>query len=174
MDVKLTKHAIDRIRQRFGIRGSDADIVNWANQKMAEATYVTEVLPDSNNDSRLFAHNGVLFALDRKDPVIITVMKPRRVATVRRKFQRLAQAERDRIERKYTAKERRLMRMQAELEIELGERKLELMRARAPYRKLSLKARIAALELRCGDIPDEIRENKRAKTKQAEGVAAYL
>jgi len=168
----ITDHARKRIAQRFDVKRNQAD--NWAQCKFATAEYVSDIVSAAGNPARLFVNNGALLVVDVNEPKLITVTKPRISAGIRRKVGQLAEAELRRVERKYTADERRALRMQAELELELAERKLELMRARAPYRKLALNARIAALELRIAEMPAEVHEIKRAKTREVEAVAAYV
>lgn len=64
----LRNHAIDRIRARYGIGANDA--VEWINDKMIDAKYVSK----GHGDTVLYESNcGIRIYVDNKDNMVTTV-----------------------------------------------------------------------------------------------------
>jgi hypothetical protein len=178
-NVSLTQHATSRIRERFGVKKRSA-AQSWADRHMAKAQYIANVTDKNGVESRMFVSGNISFILDAKADKIITVCDVSndyhaiQKAEMKRKVSAFVRAEIDAIKATAQRSERKFSRTQAELQLELAERKLELLRARAPHRKLALQARINALQARADDMDAEIYATKRECTKSINGAVAYV
>jgi DNA integrity scanning protein DisA with diadenylate cyclase activity len=170
---QLTKHAQERIAQRFGITG-ETEAVNWINHIMEHAKFVANTVDETGQEARMFAHKGKSILLDKNKNLVLTVFKPRRVIEIRKKVTKFLEKEMEKNQNKIRAEVRKLERYQAELELEKAQLKLELLRARSLPKQLAIQARINAIQSRIDELPREIHEIKRRGTKLSEGVAAYV
>lgn len=72
MKYNPSMHAIERIRDRFGIMEEHAK--NFVNQLMETALYVST----NPNGTKVYKHTGkdVMLAIDPKNHVVITILPP--------------------------------------------------------------------------------------------------
>jgi DNA integrity scanning protein DisA with diadenylate cyclase activity len=170
---QLTKHAQERIEQRFGISGKAAAVC-WINQIMEHAKFVSFAVDETGRETRMYAHNGISILLDKDENLVVTVYKARRVIEIRKKVSKFVEKEMEKHQIRLKTEIRKLERYQAELELEKAQLKLELLRARSLPKQLAIQARINAIQSRIDELPREIHEIKRRGTKLSEGVAAYV
>lgn len=161
----VSKHAKHRATQRFGVKPKEA--VNWINQKMENAVYITDTVDDKGKPSRLFASNGVNIIAHINSDVILTVMEPRRLTEVNRKLSNFARSELAKQERKKMSELRRIERLKSEIEQEIGLTREKLIRARSLPTKIACRARIKALKTRYDELPNESHEVKRVYLRKA-------
>ena len=168
----ISQHALDRAVERFGIRRNIAD--NWIRTNLNKAKFISETISEDGNPARLFAHDRIVFILEAVENRVITIYKPTAPTSISGKIAKLLNRELSRFESEERKIERRNTLYKAEIEIEVAELKLRLLRARSESKKMALKARILALTEHISDLDNEIIEVKREKTAVARGVAAYL
>lgn len=168
-DVQVTKHARQRAERRFGITRKDS--AGWLRGKFAKATHITNIIGDDGNPARLFVSDGVLIVVDKGADRIITVMTPNWTRETCDKLRNFARSE---ITKEQTKERRRLnavTRMQAEIEIEVGDLRLRLLKTRSLPKKLAIQGRIKALEMRLDEIPQEQHVIKRKRVVAVQSLA---
>jgi hypothetical protein len=173
-ELIVTTHATDRINERLGIKKKDAQ--SWATKQAEKARYLSLSFSAEGNPARLFAANGITLKVDLTKDVLITVFEPSdykksmvKDAIVKTALTELVKAEK--VERRKT---RSIQRYKAELQIEMSELEMALLKTKSLPKQLALQARINAIQMRIDDFPKEIHEVKRHKTRVSEGVAAYI
>ncbi|MBU5266243.1 hypothetical protein [Virgibacillus proomii] len=167
--VQTTKHARKRAEQRFDIPYKQT--ARWLRQKFEHATYITDMIDDSGNIARLFVSSGVLLAVDKDVDRIITVMTPNWTGETRTRMRKFARQE---ITKEQTKERRRLnaiTRLQAEIEIEIGELRLRLLKTRSLPKKLAIQGRIKALKMRLDELPQEEHVIKRKRVSAVKSLA---
>lgn len=169
---RISQHAIDRAVERFGIKRNLAD--NWIRTNLNKAKFISETISEDGNPARLFAYDRVVFILEAVENRVITIYKPKAPSEISSKITKLLNRELARFETAERKVERRNTLYKAELEVEIAELNLRLLRARSESKKMALKARIQAIQLRIDELDNEIIEVKREKTAVARGVAAYV
>lgn len=172
MTVAVTKHAVKRAQERFGVSHKVAE--RWIRQHYEQAEFVAEIPREEGGTGRLFAHNGIAIILAPDENVVITVYKPGIYGDLKRKISALVDAEYRRAQTKARRNERRGLTKQYEMERELADRKLELLRARSEWKRMALRGRIAALESRIDEMPAEVEACKRELAPYAKAVAAVV
>jgi hypothetical protein len=170
--LQVSGHAVNRINDRFGVSKQKAK--QWAQERVTKAKFIAITTDETGEDARMFAYEGVAFilALDANFVKSAYAVKP--FDDLREKVTALVTAELRKVEARTKRGERRTLTQQHEMERELADRNLELLRARSDYRKLALRGRIKALEARINEIPAEVTKVKRELTPYAKGVAAYV
>ena len=171
-DVHVTNHAKIRAIQRFGVKKDGAE--NWIRQKLAHATFVSDIVGAKGEPSQLYACNSVGIVLNEAGTTVHTVIIPNKLTQFTNKVRKFISSELAKIERNETKELRGIERLRAEIEIESGELRLQLLRARSMPRKMALQARINALQMRLDELPTDEFEVKRNKTRQAKAVASFL
>jgi hypothetical protein len=172
-NIIVTKHAVKRIKERFGI--PEKQIQNYVNQCLKNAKLLAIV--DYNGEKqRLFAHKGKVFILKLEEDVVITAYQAavHSKSILANKVRQVVERELRKFERQEQTVERRGALEIAEIKIELAEREYELLRARSTAKKLALMARIAALKQAIDDRLEQINEVKQAKRLAAKIAAAYV
>lgn len=167
--VQTTKHARQKAEQRFGIPYKQTE--RWLRQKYASSTYISDMIDDKGNEARMFVSNGVLLAVDKDVDRIITVMTPNWTGETRMKMRKFARQE---ITKEKTKERRRLnalTRLQAEIEIEIGELRLRLLKTRSLPKKLAIQGRIKALKMRLDQLPQEEHVIKRKRVSAVKSLA---
>lgn len=170
----ITDHAQDRAVKRFGINRRSA--VNWAKQKASISRYVTDVLDDNGKPGRLFVSNGVGLIADIAKDVIVTIVDPKSYgySDLNRKLSRFATQELAIAERNETKQLRNIELLRAEIEIEMGELRLRLLKTRSLPKKLAIQGRMKALEMRLAELPSEEHAVKREKVRKAIALARVM
>lgn len=170
----VTPHAISRAASRFGVGRSYA--INWAKQKAKTSTFISEIVDNDGKPGRLFVSNGVGLIADITQDVIVTIIDPRTYghASVNRKLHRLAAKELANAERDEAKELRKLTKLQAELEIEIGELRLRLVRARSIAKRIAIQARINALKMRVDELPSEEHAVKRDRVRKVTALARVM
>jgi hypothetical protein len=169
--VEVTKHAIERVNERFGISKQQA--TNWVRQRMNSAEFVA-ITDNEGTAARMFAYAGAIFVLDIEVDRVISVYKPYKQPLLYDKVKSLVLRELKRVERIESKTERRNTLSKAELEVELAECKLMLLRSRSHSRRNVLQARINAIQIRINELDTEIIEVRTNKKHIARGVASYI
>ena len=170
--IQISSHAKIRAIQRFGVKEDGAE--NWIRQKLAHATFVSDIVGAKGEPSQLYACNGVGIVLNEAGTTVHTVIIPNKLTQITNKVRNFVSGELAKIERNETKELRGIERLRAEIEIESGELRLQLLRARSMPRKMALQARINALQMRLDELPTDEFEIKRNKTRQAQAVASFL
>lgn len=157
-----TVHAVQRIRERFGIMEVHAK--NFVNQLMQTAIYVTT----SKNGCKVYKHSGkdILLVIDPKDDIVVTVhpatyetkaeeTTPLRMSVnnvIIAKARATINREITKARREFTREFRSLSESQALIQIEIAEMSLRKVRAKNPNTQAVIQAKIdVAL-----DVFDEI------------------
>ncbi|WP_077297394.1 hypothetical protein [Virgibacillus pantothenticus] len=168
-DVQVTKHARERAEQRFGIPRKQTG--KWLRQKFSRATHISDIIGDDGNEARLFVVDGILLVVDKAEDRIITVMTPNWTKETCGKMRNFARQE---ITKEKTKERRRLnalTRLQAEIEIEIGELRLRLLKTRSLPKKLAIQGRIKALKMRLEELPQEEHIIKRKRVVAVQSLA---
>lgn len=169
---RVCQHAVDRAIDRFGIKHNVAE--DWVRNNLKKAKFIAITLNDKGQTTRLYAHNRIGFVLAAEENIVITLYSPNVPPTMYEKVSKMVERELAKLETNERKVTRRNTIMKAELNVEIAEHKLRLMRARAESTKMAINARLAAIEERIAELDAEIVEAKRAKTIIAKGAAAYL
>jgi hypothetical protein len=174
--VTVTKHAAQRIHERFGISVKKAE--KFANQCLSNAKFLA-VVDHHGNKVRLFAYRGKVFVLNLEKDVVVTVYKSevydeKYPNVLSDKVRQFTERELRKAERQEQTIERRGMLEIAEIKIEIAEREYELLRARSLAKKLALIARIEALKQAIDDRMAQINEMKYTKKLVAKSAAAFM
>lgn len=167
--VQTTKHARQRAEQRFGIPYKQT--ARWLRQKFARSTYVSDIIGDDGNEARLFVEDGTLIVVDKDVDRIITVMTPNWTRETCDKMRKYARQE---ITKEQTKEQRRLnalTSLQAEIEIEIGELRLRMLKTRSLPKKLAIQGRIKALKMRLDELPQEEHMIKRKRVVAVQSLA---
>lgn len=172
MKYAVTKHAVMRCSQRFGIKPEH--VRNWVNQCMEYAEFLGNAINANGIEGRLYGHRGKVFVLAAKENKVLTVIEPRRIPAVSERMKKLILNEVEKIEKRAAANQRKIQYMSAEMERELAECKMKLLRARSEAKRLALSARIKALESRVRELNEDITDIKRSKARFAKGLAAHI
>lgn len=177
----VTEHAIQRAVERLGISKEHArnHLIN-----IMQSAYYHGSTPYAKGVRKLYDHvkSKTRIVVSDDNSTIITVYKFPEIyeATtefpkfVQEKVAKVVQRELKRFESTERKVERRNTLYKAELEVEIAELNLRLLRARSESKKMALKARIQAIQLRIDELDNEIIEVKRKKSIIAKGVAAYV
>lgn len=165
-------HAIGRIRERFGIRGRDADVVQWLNQRMAVAQYVGTIPDDEGKMRRVYTSGtAVIFAFVDGD-CVLSVRKAKVQTEWRANLEKVAERELRKLKRKSIAEERRLVTLKAQMETELCEQRSRSLSARSDAKRFACNARINALTVRITELERDLTRVRREVLKAAESFAA--
>lgn len=172
--LEVTKHSVKRIHERVGINKADAK--KWADSIAKRAKYVSLSTGSDGRSCRMFAIDGYSLKVALESDVLITLYKAAEYQKrpIFKRIEKVLHAELHRAESSERKEIRSIQRYHSELLSEMSELVGMLSRARSLPRRLALQARINAVQLRIDDMPSEIHESKRKKTRIAEGVAAYL
>ena len=150
MKYNPTTHAVERIRERFGIMEEHAK--NFVNQLMETALYVTT----NPNGTKVYKHTGkdVMLAIDPKKNVVITILPPANEGE-RNKYTKVIvnnvivdkaratiQREIAKARRQFTKEFRSLSESQALIQIEIADLTLRKVRARNPKTQATIQAKI--------------------------------
>lgn len=168
----ITPHARQRASQRFNVAKHKA--IMWTKHKAESAKFVSEIIDDNGKPGRLFVSNGVGLVADLTENIVITVMKPNRHGQTTRKLHRFASKEISLAEREEAKAIRKLTQLQAELEIEIGELRMRLSRARSTPKKLAIQGRMKALKMRLDELPAEVHAIKRERVRKVNALARVM
>lgn len=172
MKWSAAPHAIGRIRERFGIRGRDADVTAWVNQRMAVAQYVGTIPDDEGKMRRVYtAGTAVIFALVDGD-CVISVRRAKVQTEWRANLEKVAERELRKLKRQSIAEERRLVALRSQMETELCEQRARSLSARSDAKRFACDARVNALTMRLTEIERDIIRVRRDVLKAAESYAA--
>ena len=148
-------HAVERIRERFGIMEEHAK--NFANQLMQSAKYVT-TQPDGKV---VYKHDGkdAMLVVDTNANVIVTILPPANAGKRNRytksidttnaiieKAHAVIKRELAKARRSYNAEYRALSLEQAEVSLEIAQANVKKVRCKAPHTKVLIQERIDALQ----------------------------
>lgn len=167
-------HAIKRIRERFGVRGSDADVTKWLNHRMISASYVGTIPDDEGKMRRVYtAGDAVIFAFV-DDSCVISVRKAKVQPEWRASLEKLAERELRKLKRKSIAEERRLVSLKSQMETEMCEQRARSLSARSDAKRFACDARVNALTIRITEVERDINRVRRDVLKAAESYAAVI
>ncbi|SET42825.1 hypothetical protein SAMN05216389_11138 [Oceanobacillus limi] len=167
-------HAKLRATERFGIKRSIVE--NWAKQKASTSVFVSEVIDDNGKPGRLFVSNGVGLIADITQDIVVTIVDPKTYgfSEINRKLSRFAANELTIAERNEAKELRNIERLRAEIEIEIGELRLRLLKTRSLPKKLAIQGRMKALEMRLNELPSEEHAVKRKRVRKAIALARVI
>lgn len=150
MKYNPTTHAVERIRERFGIMEEHAK--NFVNQLMETALYVTT----NPNGTKVYKHTGkdVMLAVNTKTNTVITILPPANEGEhnkyvkanvnnyIIEKARTTIQREIAKTKRQFTREFRTLAERQALVQIEIAEMTLRKARAKNPNTQARIQANI--------------------------------
>ena len=155
MKYNPSVHAVERIRERFGIMEEHAK--NFVNQLMDSAKYVT-----TQADGKIvYKHEAkdAMIVVDDKTKVVVTILPPANEGRRNRytksvdttnaiieKARTVIQRELAKSQRKYTAEYRALSLEQAELAVEIAQANVKKVRCKAPHTQALIQERIDSLQ----------------------------
>lgn len=155
MKYNPTMHAIERVRERFGIMEEHAK--NFLNQLMDAALYVTT----NPNGTKVYKHSGkdVMIVIDPKKNMVVTLLPPANTGKRNRyaksidttnaiieKAHAVIKRELAKARRSYNAEYRALSLEQAEISLEIAQANVKKVRCKAPHTKALIQARIDSLK----------------------------
>lgn len=152
MKYNPSMHAIERIRDRFGIMEEHAK--NFVNQLMETALYVST----NPNGTKVYKHTGkdVMLAIDPKNHVVITILPPANEGERNKyaksfannfiidKARATIHREIAKARRQFTREFRSLSESQALIQIEIAEMSLRKIRAKNPNTQAVIQSKIDA------------------------------
>jgi hypothetical protein len=167
--ITLTNHAHERATERFGLKDR-AQATGFFREKLRTAGRLGEVIAADGNDAVLYANEGVAIYLspDLEKVITVCIHNPFKYNPLKDKVQLLYSKELRKISRTEKAQVRRVKHTKAELEIELAELNLRLLRTKSKAVKTSCEARIMAIKNHLHELEKElkgIQDSKRQISK---------
>jgi hypothetical protein len=165
----LTKHAKQRIRERFAVKeGGEQAFVD---KHFPKAEYIYE-----EEGYSIYMSGKIKFVIG--DGLLVTIVDTNEfqkgtAKMFKSRIQAFIKSEIDRIKATGDSAEQFAHLLKTDVIAELAERYDELKRTRSIPKKLALKGRIVALEERLGEIPTDIRDARREVRKQINGALAH-
>lgn len=157
MKYNPSVHAVERVRQYFGIMEENAK--NFVNQLMTSAKYVTTQV----DGKAVYKHDGkdVMIVVDTNRNVIVTVLpphgegnntkpvavKPSAYNAIIEKARETIKRELTKASRQFTTETRALAVFEAELGVDIARLTLNKAKCKAPHTKAMIQERINELEV---------------------------
>lgn len=145
MRYTLSKHALDRLKLRFGVKASKA--AEWINNKMKNAKYVS-----TSGNRMLYEHGGVQIVIGAKDKKVITIHHEIRTDFLRPTLEREIRKLKRETTRLVRIKERQL----AESYAEMGAALMNFANARNPMTREGIGEKIDDMNKNIEAIVGEI------------------
>ena len=172
MKIGVAQHAVDKAVAAFRVDKRVAD--DWIRSNFRKARYVADIVSEDGKPTRLFAKGAVTFAVAPNEDFVITIYEnvtPDSI--IREKVEALLTRELRKIERKEAAEIRRSTLARLELNVERATCILRAEKSRSKSVKLSMQARIAAIDEYYAQIDADIEKIRAEKRRIAKAVAAY-
>ncbi|EGI2114755.1 hypothetical protein FH832_002817 [Listeria monocytogenes] len=175
-NAKVATHAVDRLFEHFGIDKSQG--ANWVRQNLAKAKFLTVTEDENGRPARIFARDGVVFAVAVDADFVFTVHpaghENENVLAMKKEIEKLAIRKLKEIDRREKAVTRKNTILIAKVDVKLAELSLRLLRARKAEVVSELKSEIKQLNETKEQLSKEIAEIKQSKKHIAKGVALYV
>lgn len=179
---RIGKHAKERAEERYGM--TPFDFGYYVGKNHRKFRYVSLTYGYNSELGRMFVYDGKTFILHLTENEIITTYEcdmkkstktsERYAARIKRKADAIFNAEIKKIESAEARALRKLEMFRAEIEMELGELRQTFAKARSIAKKIALRARLSALELRLQDIPSEEAAVKVEKMRKLQALTSTL
>lgn len=171
---KLSKHSKERALERFNMTAKEFGDYVMKNHRKFE--YITTSYGYGGKPSRLFIFDGKAFVFSLNTNEIITTYPiddkkcTDQIKRISNRVGLIMKKEVESIERREQRKLNAIQRFQAELEKELYELRTMFTKSRSFAKKLAIKARITAVELRILELPEEESNIKIGKLREVQSI----
>lgn len=171
----LKYHAKERICERFNVKpGGEQAFVD---RHFPKAERVVDIVNERGNPCAHYVTGNIIFVVDEKNNEIITMKTKNKwfgsSPQLIEKLRAFIKSEIDGIKLTGIQREELSELLKHEIVTELAKRYAELKRARSIPKQLALKARIAALEERFGEIPSDIKTVRAETRREINGALAH-
>ena len=172
MTWTATDHTKTRAIQRF--RVAEAAVDAWINEKMAEATYLTNAPDEQGRMRRVYVAKGVVLHASLTDSVIYTVIPASRLGRCTDAVKAAADREIKKARKEALDQERALMTERNEVTEALLDVKAAMLTARTERKAAALYDKMIALDTRVAEIDRDISDARRSVVRVASGFAAMI
>lgn len=169
---RLTKHAKERICERFNVKegGEQKFFDRW----FSKAEFVCE-----KDGASVYIVGNIRFIIALKTDTVVTVInhteyadKPAQLS-FKQRVQAFIKSEIDRIKNGGEQEVALVLSLKTDIIGELADRYDELGRTRSLPKQLALKGRIAALEERLGEVPSDMKHVRDEVRRKINGALAH-
>jgi len=167
-----TDHAKARIVERFGV--PEAGAIDWLNNRMKTAEYVTNAPDTAGKMRRVFIGKGVVFHASLTENVIFTVIRAQRRPDWSEAIRKAAEKELRKFNARAVAEERTLIMERSTLEIEILDVKAALLATRSATKKIKIQERYNELSTKLAEIERAIIDVRRSVVRMAESFSAAM
>lgn len=167
-----TEHAKGRIVERF--RVAETGVLDWLNNRMQTAEYVTNAPDAQGKMRRVFIGKGVVFHASLTENVIYTVVPAQRRTEWAETLQKVAEKEIRKFNTKAIAEERELLTRRSDMESRIVDIKGAMLSARSSARKTNLLAQYNEMNAELAEIERNLVENRRSVVRMAESFYAAM
>lgn len=172
MKWSATNHALKRVTERFGVKPESA--LNWINQRMDGADYVTNAPDEYGRMRRVFLNKGVIFHVSLTDDCVYTVMKTQRQDVWSDAIRKAAEREIRKFNAKVLANESELVKQRVAMEIEIIDLKTTLLSTRSETRRSALLTQLTEISAKLAEVERALNDNRRSVVKMAESFYSVM
>lgn len=172
MTWSASDHAIQRVTERFGIKADAA--LQWLNQRMDGADYVTNAPDENGKMRRVFLNKACVLFVSLTENVVVSVRKPQRQSVWEESLRKAAEKELRKFNAKALAEESELVTQRTAVEIEIIGVKTTLSSTRSEARRNALITQLNELGARLADIERALIDNRRSVVKMAESFYSAM
>lgn len=176
-ELKLTKHAKERICERFHVKEGGEQA--FFEKHFANAEKLASAPGDNNAIREYFVVKNIVFVIIPDGGLVVTVenkssgVVAKGKADFKSRIQAFIKAEIERFTSMGQHNEALVLTLKTDIIGELADRYDELGRARSLPKKLALKGRIAALEERLNEVPTDMKHVRDEVRRKINGALAH-
>ncbi|TVY09835.1 hypothetical protein FPZ49_10695 [Paenibacillus cremeus] len=179
--LQVTEHAVKRAKERFNRRDRN-DVLNFCKAHLGAAQYIGKTTSD-NGEGLMFSRHGVMIVLSEDLSKVITLMEIENRSHIARtepntplykKLKSLYETEIRKLERSEKSCNKKVDYIKAELNVELSQLNLKLLKTRSESIRCACKARINAIETYIKDKESELCNIQSEKKKIIKALACIV